>query len=423
MARSKSSSGRNAALFKTIDRAVDETPVFDIHTHLFDPAMGNLLLWGIDDILTFHYVLAEYFRMNPRMDPEIFHRRPKERQADAVWKSLFQDHSPLSESTRGVLTILHELGFKNPRTATLSRMRSFFRRGTVRTHLDRVFRIAGVKKVIMTNDPLSREERAEMDRPRRRDPRFLTSFRIDSILNQYPTEGRRALREMGYRVDAKLTPRTISEISRFFDDWIARLNPVYLAVSLPPDFQYPADSPCGNLLEKAVLPVCRKYDLPLALMIGVQRGVNPALRLAGDALGRADLSALRTILQRHPKNKFMVTALSKENQHELSVLGRKFSNLMIFGCWWFLNVSSIVETMTRERLELLGQSFTPQHSDARVLEHLIYKWRDFRRALKTVLKERYVKLADAGWFATEKEIRRDVADLLGGAFEKFIAGS
>ncbi|MBT3911732.1 MAG: glucuronate isomerase, partial [Verrucomicrobia bacterium] len=36
--------------------------VYDIHTHLYDPAFGELLLWGIDDQLVYHYLVAEAFR-------------------------------------------------------------------------------------------------------------------------------------------------------------------------------------------------------------------------------------------------------------------------------------------------------------------------------------------------------------------------
>jgi hypothetical protein len=38
-----------------------------------------------------------------------------------------------------------------------------------------------------------------------------------------------------------------------------------------------------------------------------------------------------------------------------------------------------VEEITRERIEMLGASFIPQHSDARVLEQVIYKWANTRR--------------------------------------------
>jgi len=155
------------------------------------------------------------------------------------------------------------------------------------------------------------------------------------------------------------------------------------------------------------------------LMLGVQRGVNPALRLAGDGVGVSDLGALRNLCLAYPNNRFLVTVLSLENQHELCVLARKFSNLHLFGCWWFTNVPSAAESITRMRLELLGLSFTPQHSDARVLDQLIYKWDHYRAILVRVLTEKYGMLIESGWEPSMQEIQRDVQWLLGGAFEDF----
>lgn len=126
-------------------------------------------------------------------------------------------------------------------------------------------------------------------------------------------------------------------------------------------------------MEGAVLPHCRESNMPFALMLGVRRAVNPALQLAGDASGRSDLSTLAHLCANYPENRFLATVLSRENQHELCVLARKFRNLHIFGCWWFTNVPLLIEETTRMRLELLGTSFTMQHSDARVLHQLIYK--------------------------------------------------
>ena len=42
--------------------AVDTQSITDIHTHLFSPPFGELLLWGIDELLTYHYLIAEVFR-------------------------------------------------------------------------------------------------------------------------------------------------------------------------------------------------------------------------------------------------------------------------------------------------------------------------------------------------------------------------
>jgi hypothetical protein len=111
--------------------------------------------------------------------------------------------------------------------------------------------------------------------------------------------------------------------------------------------------------------------------------------------------------------------LARENQHELCVLARKFRNLHIFGCWWFTNVPEIINEMTRMRLELIGLSVTPQHSDARVLDQVIYKWTHSRRIIAQILVEKYADLAHTGWQISREEVQRDVKDLFGGAFERF----
>ena len=160
----------------------------------------------------------------------------------------------------------------------------------------------------------------------------------------------------------------------------------------------------------------------MGLMMGVKREVNPQLRLAGDGIGVSNLESLQNLCAEFPRNKFLVTVLSRENQHELCVLARKFRNLHIFGCWWFTNVPYVVEEMTRMRLELIGLSVTPQHSDARVLDQLIYKWRHSRRIITNVLVEKYGDLAETRWELSDEEIRRDAKNLFGGAFERFCNG-
>src|SRR2546429_6653616 len=124
------------------------------------------------------------------------------------------------------------------------------------------------------------------------------------------------------------------------------------------------------MLGEAVLPSCGEFGLPMSLMIGVRRQVNPRLRLAGDAVGRADLRALENLCRSFPENRFLVSVLSRENQHELCVYARKFNNMMPFGCWWFMNNPSIVEQITRERIELLGTTFIRHHSDASLLDRV-----------------------------------------------------
>src|SRR5436309_12568663 len=271
----------------------------------------------------------------------------------------------------------------------------------------------------MTNDPLDPEERAVWMGGGQNHPQFHAVLRLDRILWGWPQHWQQLASE-GYAVDEHGSGKSVSEVRRFLADWHKRMRPLYMAVSLADTFQFPDESVTGQLLSEAVLPSCRELGLPMSLMIGVQRQVNPRLRLAGDAVGKADLRAVENLCRSFPDNRFLVSVLSRENQHELAVYARKLNNLMPFGCWWFLNNPSIVEEITRERLELLGTSFIPQHSDARVLEQLLYKWPHSRAIIAKVLADKYSDLARTGWVLSEAAIRRDVQRLFADNFSDWI---
>ncbi len=403
----------------TIAGIVNDTPVLDVHTHIYDADFGDLLLWGIDELLTYHYLVAEVFRVAP-MPYEKFWAMTKRRQADYIWKHLFIERSPVSEACRGILTCLSKLGL-DPGERTLKNHRAFFKDMTPGEYIDLVFKTANVRGVIMTNDPFDPAEHGIWkQRKKTLDKRFRSALRIDRLLVDWDGACR-DLAAWGYEVEPRLGAFTLSEIRRFLMDWAKTMHPAYMAASLPPDFSYPDTSPCGTIIDQCILPVGRELGLPFALMIGVKKRVNPGLVLAGDGVGKADIGAVERLCGENPENSFLVTMLSRENQHELCVTARKFPNLMIFGCWWFLNNPSIIREMTAERLELLGLSMTPQHSDARVLDQLIYKWAHSRDIIARVLAGKYRDIEKAGWRITEKEARRDVGMLFGGAFEDFLA--
>jgi hypothetical protein len=404
------------ALARRVGKIVANTPVFDIHTHLYDPAFKALLLWGIDELLVYHYLVAEAFRYLD-VPYEQFWALSRTRQAELIWNALFVQHSPLSEACRGVLTTLNLLGI-DARKRDLPALRRWFAKQHVEKHLSRCLELAKVERICMTNSPFDDLERPVWEKGFRRDERFVAALRVDPLLLAWSDTARR-LAGSGYKVGAGLSAQAIGEVRRFLTDWTKRIQAKYLMVSLPPDFRYPAANPCAQLMEMAVLPHCREFGLPLALMLGVKRAVNPALRLAGDGVGAADLQSLQNLCAGFSENKFLVTALPRESQHELCVLARKFRNLHVFGCWWFTNVPHVVEEMTRMRLELIGLSVTPQHSDARVLDQLVYKWTHFREILARVLADKYADLSQVGWEPTTAEIQRDVTDLFGGAFERF----
>ncbi len=397
-----------------VRKILARTPIVDIHTHLFDPAMGNLLLWGIDELVTYHYLVAEFFRARPDMDYQSFFNLSKVRQADLIWDELFVKRSPVSEACRGVLTVLQALGFDS-NVKSLAAVRRAFARQTVRGYADKVFRLAGVSRVYMTNDPIDPAERDVWEKGFERDPRFLGVLRLDSALMAWP-EGAEHLKAMGYNVDTSLSGKTLAEVRRYLNDWCQRLDARYMAISLPPAFRYPhATSSLTNLMIKAVFPIARERGIPVAMMIGVKKLVNPALGVAGDSVGKAEIETLERLANDFPDNRLLVTYLSRENMHELCIAARKFKNIIPFGCWWFLNNPSLIREITAMRLELLGLAFIPQHSDARVLDQLIYKWTHSRTIIANVLADKYADLMQTGWQVTAADIRRDLKILFDGA--------
>lgn len=419
MCRTMGFSMNSAEIRSSVTEALEATPVFDMHTHTFAPWMGGLGLWGIDELVTYHYLEAELFRSSA-ITPERYFSLSREQKADEIWQALFVRNAPISEATRGVVAVLKAFGLATG-AKDLGEAREFFRTRRIDEHIDHVFRLAGVSEVVMTNDPLDPAE-APCWSAARRDPRFHAALRLDRILNRW-SEHWQTLESQGYRVQADGNGWSMAEVRRFLADWVRRMEPRYMAVSLPDTFQYPEDSLRARLLAGAVLPSCREHGIPMALMIGVRYQVNPALRLAGDGVGRADLRAVESLCREFPDNRFLVTVLSRENQHELCVYARKFANLMPFGCWWFLNNPSIVSEITRERIEMLGAGFIPQHSDARILEQVIYKWRFSRRVIADALAGAYGLLEADGREVTRAMIEQDVRRLMRGNFEAWTGRS
>ena len=432
-----------AALAAQVGRIVDAQPIVDMHTHLYAPGFGTpmngssptaadpsgLLLWGFDELLTYHYLVAEVFRIVPATTLAYadFWKMTKRQQADHIWKQLFLERSPVSEACRGVLTVLKQLGI-DPGDRKIDAWRKHFESKTPSDQIDLCMKSANVESLTMTNPVFDDNERARWlkDPSALRDPRFKAVLRIDPMIRSWPTAARK-LTEWGYAANVEVDDATVESGKKFLRDWIDRQNAIYLAVSLPPTFRFPAganasasDKAGQQIIEKIILPVCAERGLPFATMIGSASQVNPNLREAGDMTGKSDINSVVALCAKFPKNKFFVTMLARENQHELCVAARKFGNLMVFGCWWFVNNPSLIDEITRMRMELLGTSFIPQHSDARVLEQIVYKWDHSKALIADVLVDKYADVAATGWRTTEDEIKRDVRLLLRDNFIEFL---
>ena len=425
-----------------VDDVLAKQPIIDMHTHLYPPSFGTpvtnktgkidaagLLLWGIDELVTYHYLVAEVYRVVPttRLPYEQFWKLSKQQQADHIWKNLFVERTPISEACRGVLTTLQKLGL-DPNEKSLEKFRKYFAQQDPSDYIDKVMQLSNVSSITMTNPVFDDNERERwLANPQvGADPRFKAVLRIDPLLRDFSSAAKK-ISGWGYDVSPEIGQKTIEEAQRFLRDWIDRQKAIYLAVSLPPDFRYPADPSDATaragqtMLEKVVLPVCAERGLPFAMMIGSYLRVNPALREAGDMVGKSDVQSVVRLCAAFAKNKFFCTMLARENQHELCVAARKFDNLMVFGCWWFLNNPSLIDEIERMRIELLGTSFIPQHSDARVLDQLVYKWDHSRRVIAAVLVDKYRDLLATGWKLTGGEVERDARLFFQDNFKEFLS--
>mmetsp|Transcript_21128 Transcript_21128/g.41839 ORF Transcript_21128/g.41839 Transcript_21128/m.41839 type:complete len:1121 (+) Transcript_21128:71-3433(+) len=452
---------------------VSSAHVIDLHTHLLPPSHGALCLWGIDELLTYHYLVAEYFMTAPAdVTPQGFYAMSKKDQADLIWDALFVKRSPISEATRGVITTLVGLGLdSHVKNCDLQAIREFydsFRNDGLsgaERFCELVYQVSGVRYAVMTNIPFDSNESRHW-RPKKKEypDTFKSALRVDPLLAGDKETIETALKSAGYGT-------TLADARQYLHDWCDTMKPEYMMASTPHDFslsplegrgtlagvkksgidekamQSPFaftdltgnkdcegceetdDMPSvinesSNFLTQVLMPVCEERDLPLALKIGAHRGVNPELRTAGDGIvAFADTESLSRLCARFPKVRFLATFLSRVNQHEACVLANKWRNLHLYGCWWYCNNPSIIHEITSMRVEMLGTAFTSQHSDARVMDQLIYKWSHSRAVIADVLAKEYEKVLNSGWSFTRAEIRRDVRRLLGGSYEEFMKKS
>src|SRR5271166_6164306 len=161
LSKSPSNGGSSSALEpRELTAAVEEelaaTRFIDVHTHLFMPSLGKLGLWGIDELITYHYLEAELFRSS-NLKSEQYWNMTKSEKADAIWRALFVENAPISEATRGVVAVLNAFGLPTS-GSDLNQAREFFASQALDAHIRRVFDLAGISEVVMTNDPLDPDE-------------------------------------------------------------------------------------------------------------------------------------------------------------------------------------------------------------------------------------------------------------------------
>ena len=379
-------------------KIINKTSITDIHTHLFPQTHKNFFLSGSDEIFNYHYLTVE-FLSSSKYNPASFFRLSKLKRAELVWQYLFVDNTPISEASIGVVKILNFLKIKDYKNKDYSKIKKKLHIKQINYKL--LLKKLNIKKVVMTNNPFNLKEWS-LFKNKDWDRKFYkSSIRLDDLFSK--------------KFKNKFNNKTLYE---FINKKVIESKPSYFALSLNGKNIMQLFN--SDYMTKCIIPFLTKKKLPLMILAGVQRSVNPLFQEGGDGVGDENIVFLEKIIRKYNKLNFLVTHLSDISQYKLIVLSRKLPNLTLFGFWWFLNQDSYIKKYLKVKISLLGYNFIAQHSDARVFEHLIYKWSDFKESLAEVMVYKYKKLQDAGYILDSAEIKKDMNLLLNKNPNKFL---
>ena len=386
-------------LKEDLNRIINNTEIFDIHTHLFPSNYKTYHLSGISQVLNYHYLIAELLT-STNVTPNFFYNLNNKDRAKIIWEELFLKQTPVSEACKGVLTILSSFSIDYSSKSFDQINREYL---ALNLSDQDILNSSKISNLVMTNNPFDLDEWKLFEKKDWNSNVYLASLRLDDILLDY----NKCIMIAKNKIQDNLNERDL--IIKYLDIAYEQSNPIYAALSLNKD-QF--STLLDNKIFLYILEWLKLKNLPLSLLLGVKRQVNKEFLLAGDGIDRIDLSCLSKLCNKYSKNKFLCSCLSLNDQHELTVLGRKHSNLRIFGFWWFMNQPTLIEMIMNLRVELLGFNFIPQHSDARVTDQLIYKWSHFKVILNKVLFSHYSELILKGLKLSEEKISEDVTRLL-----------
>ena len=394
-------------LKQAVSKIINETEIFDIHTHLFPAEFKKYHLSGISEVLNYHYLIAELFTTT-NINIKKFYKLTNEERSNIIWEELFRKRTPISEACKGVLTILSELSI-DYMSKSFDEIQSEYCKLNLSDQ--QIFKISKISQVVMTNNPFDKSEWKLFKNKNWDTNKYLASLRLDDILMNLE----KCLDICKENIDRFDDESDL--IIKYLDKVYEESRPVYAALSLN---NLQLKSFLKNKFIPDILKWLERKHIPLSLLLGVRRKVNKDFLLAGDGIDKIDLYYLSEICNQYPNNKILCSCLSLNDQHELTVLARKHQNLKIFGFWWFMNQPSLIKLILNLRIELLGLNFIPQHSDARVTDQLIYKWIHFKTLLSNVLFNHYNNIQIKNFKISENQISDDVSKLLYNNSQNFL---
>jgi len=137
----------NQELSNTLEAVINNTKIFDIHTHLFPSVFKSHSLSGFINLLNYHYLIAELLT-NANISAEKFYSLDEINKAKLIWEELFQNRTPISEACKGVLTVLQKLDI-NYNKKTFEEVNNQYENKSLTD--EKILQLSNVSSLVMTN--------------------------------------------------------------------------------------------------------------------------------------------------------------------------------------------------------------------------------------------------------------------------------
>jgi glucuronate isomerase len=397
------------SLVRELFTEICRIPLIDPHSHInpYQPAARTL-----DDILGYHYYTELAHSAGMDQGPLAAHVDPFERVKTIL---TYLERCDNTAQYAWFLEIARTfLGFQAERVTTGDADFLWESAERLMNQPDwdiEVLRRSNIEQVFLTNefdDNLSGFDTA----------RYVPCLRTDTLVFSIAS---RAVRERlakatGVEVGDAVTLR--QALHRLFEHFVSH-GAKACAISLPPEFspwQLKAKSACymldfskpkpahlqANYVFWMLAELCREFNLPFDLMIGVNRRVYENGVYQGQDLfdQRTSLIQYAELFNAFPEVTFCISVLSSGQNQELVSYSWIFPNVVTSGHWWYSNIPAYIEVDLRARLQAVPK--TKQigyYSDMYKLEFGLPKFNMYRRLLARILADDYVRpgiLSEAG---------------------------
>lgn len=396
---------------------VHGTSVIDVRCFISPPEATAGHATGVDALLSSKAILKEFFLRRSLAEPaaqrnvENLSSLSQSEIADLVWRRLFLEQSPLSETTRVVLTTLGLFGMAVDKR-DLNLFRDEFAAMSAAERLERAFAIAKVEYVLYPVDSLAVSENTVKTS---HNPRFKPVLSLNAMLGDWK-ESARHMRSLGFGVKGKVDEFAPLELRRFLSEQVNRLNPVAISYDWPGIMTPDSNRGGARLIQEAVLPLCAERGLAFCIA-----GANITGEACEDEPEQPlDIPELAVLWRQHPDVNFLFFPAGGNQLSAACREASRYGNLLLCGPDASLANPTALARFTRERLESCGSVFHACHSGAETVEELTGKWAHLRWTVGEALRDRYAELWRTGWRFTEEDVAADVKAILGGNAKTFL---